>query len=109
MLCVEPRSIWIHCGSLAALLQRVVALPSTARLGVVPAFSFEDDVAVLARAMLAVPQPAGTGVGVLVRGGGLGIAAVVLVRGGGLVIAAAVLVRVGVFCIAAAVLVTGWG
>src|SRR5947207_1855787 len=59
MLWVEPRSIWIHCGSLARLDQRVpVALPSTARLGVVPAFSFDEDVAVLLSAILVVPQPA---------------------------------------------------
>src|SRR5258706_13269520 len=58
MLCVEPRSIWIHCGSLAALAQRVPPLPSTARLGVVPAFSLDKEVAVLLSAILVVPQPA---------------------------------------------------
>src|SRR5258706_7171471 len=69
MLCVEPRSIWIHCGSLAALAQRVPPLPSTARLGVVPAFSLDEEVAVLFSAILVVPQPAATvDAGVLVAG-----------------------------------------
>src|SRR5258706_8058705 len=85
MLCVEPRSIWIHCGSLKALDQRVPALPSTARLGVVPAFSLEDEVAVLLSAIFVVPQPAATGVGVFVSVGVFVIAPAVLVKVGGFV------------------------
>src|SRR5687768_2882696 len=90
MVCVEPRSIWIHCGSEARLDQRVVvALPSTARFGVVPAFSLEEEVATLPSAMLVVPQPAAevlvtVGVRVRVAVGPMGV----LVR---------VAVRVGVF------------
>src|SRR5688500_9851929 len=67
MFMVEPRSTWIHCGSAARLDQRVpVALPSTARFGVVPAFSLEEEVATLLSATLVVPQPAGTEVFVTV-------------------------------------------
>src|SRR5690349_16861896 len=74
MLVVAPRSIWIHCGSEARLDQRVpVALPSTARLGVVPAFSLEEEVATLLRAILVVPQPAATGVLVRVAVGPMGV------------------------------------
>src|SRR5258706_16358300 len=101
MLCVEPRSIWIHCGSLAALAQRVPPLPSTARLGVVPAFSLDEEVAVLFSAILVVPQPAATvDVGVLVAG------ADVLVRVGVRVGPTGVFVRVAVA--AAVVLVAGF-
>src|SRR5215470_4204745 len=42
---VEPRSTWIHCGSLNADDQRVPVLPSTAALAGVPAFSVDDAVA----------------------------------------------------------------
>src|SRR5688572_29757986 len=46
MFLVTPRSTWIHCGSANVEAQRVpVALPSTARFGVVPAFSLDDEVA----------------------------------------------------------------
>src|SRR5258708_7240664 len=62
MLCVEPRSTCSHCGSLAALDQRVPALPSTARFAVVPPFSMEDAVAVLFSATFVVPQAALAGV-----------------------------------------------
>src|SRR5258706_3012602 len=100
MFCAEPRSIWIHCGSEAALDQRVPALPSTARLGVVPAFSLDEEVAVLLSATLFVPQPVevvdvtvDVKVRVGVRVGPVGV----LVRVGVLVTAATVFVRVGVF------------
>src|SRR5689334_15921404 len=50
-----------------ALAQRVpVALPSTARFGVMAALSLEDDVAGLFSAMLVVPQAAGVDVFVAV-------------------------------------------
>src|SRR5688572_18583414 len=99
MLCVEPRSSWIHCGSPKALAQRVVvALPSTARLGVVLAFSLDEEVAGLLSAMLVVPQPPVTGV--LVRVGVLvgpeGVFVTVGVRVGVFVGPAGVFVRVGV-------------
>src|SRR5579859_934673 len=55
-LCVEPKSTWSHCGSLKALDQRVPVFPSTARFAVVPAFSTEDAVAVLFKAMFVVPH-----------------------------------------------------
>ena len=42
---VEPRSTWIHCGSLNALDQRVPALPSKALDAGKVAFSAEDAVA----------------------------------------------------------------
>ena len=41
IVCVEPRSTWIHCGSLKALDQRVPVLPSVAPLAGVPAFSVD--------------------------------------------------------------------
>src|SRR5690348_9235371 len=91
MLCVEPRSIWIHCGSAARLDQRVPALPSTARLGVVPAFSFDEEVAVLLSAMLVVPQPAA-----VVAVGPTGVLVIVGVRVSVAVGPTAVLVRVAV-------------
>ena len=53
---LEPRSTWSHCGSAAALDQRVPVLPSTAADGGVPAFSVEEAVAGLPWAALAVPQ-----------------------------------------------------
>jgi hypothetical protein len=54
MLCVLPRSIWSHCGSDAALDQRVPLLPSTAAEAGVPAFSVDEAVAVLFSAALVV-------------------------------------------------------
>src|SRR5690349_1342707 len=51
-----PRSTWIHCGSLNALDQRVPALPSTAALAGVPAFSTEDAMAGLPWATFVLPQ-----------------------------------------------------
>src|SRR5436305_1265643 len=42
MLCELPRSTSTHCGSLAALDQRVPVLPSTAADAGVPAFSMDD-------------------------------------------------------------------
>jgi hypothetical protein len=56
MVCDEPRSTWIHCGSLNALDQRVAALPSTAALAGVSADSELDAVAVRPWAASAVPQ-----------------------------------------------------
>src|SRR5262245_515720 len=53
-----PRSIWIHCGSLNALDQRVPLLPSTALAAGVPAFSVDDAVAGRPSAAFAVPHPA---------------------------------------------------
>src|SRR4051812_1082075 len=47
MVSVAPRSTWSHCGSAAALDQRVPALPSTAAEAGVPAFSVDEAVAVL--------------------------------------------------------------
>ncbi len=57
----EPRSTWIHCGSLAELDQRVPALPSKAALAGVPAFSAEEAEAGRLRAallLLHAPPPA---------------------------------------------------
>src|SRR6185369_4509044 len=54
MVWVEPRSTCSHCGSLAALDQRVPVLPSTAAEAGVPAFSVDDAVAVLVSARLVV-------------------------------------------------------
>src|SRR5688572_4052735 len=91
MIYEVPKSIWIHCGSLKALAQRVVvALPSTARFGVVPAFSLEEEVATLPSAILVVPQPVGTGVLVTV-----GVRVRVAVGPMGVLVRVAV--RVGVF------------
>ena len=42
MLCVLPRSTWTHCGSEAALAQRVVVLASKALAAGVPPFSVDD-------------------------------------------------------------------
>jgi hypothetical protein len=81
MLMLEPRSTSSHCGSVAALAQRVPVLPSKAADAGVPAFSVEEVVAVLLRATLVVPQPVveggavaveGCAVGVGVEGGGVG-------------------------------------
>src|SRR5947208_105447 len=47
MVAVLPRSTWSHCGSAAALDQRVPVLPSTAAEAGVPPFSVDDAVAVL--------------------------------------------------------------
>src|SRR5689334_20545267 len=58
MVAVEPRSTWIHCGSDAALDQRVPALPSTPLAQGVPAFSTDEQVTALFSARL----PPGTGV-----------------------------------------------
>src|SRR5688500_16839845 len=63
MFAVAPRSTRIHCGSLKRLAQRVVVLPSTARLGVKAAVSFEEEVAGLFSARLVLVP------GVLVRVG----------------------------------------
>src|SRR4051812_45845705 len=52
MVSVAPRSTLSHCGSLAALDQRVPVLPSTAAEAGVPAFSVLDAVAVLPWAAL---------------------------------------------------------
>src|SRR5258706_14873716 len=49
----EPRSTRSHCGSLAALDQRVPPLPSTADEAGVPAFSVVDAAAVLPSATIA--------------------------------------------------------
>src|SRR5688572_21163698 len=102
MFMVEPRSIWIHCGSLARLDQRVpVALPSTARFGVVPAFSLEEEVAVRFRATLVVPQPAGAdvlvtvGVRVRVAVGPMAVRVRVAVGPTGVLVRVAVRVAVG--------------
>jgi hypothetical protein len=56
--CDEPRSTWIHCGSLNALDQRVPALPSTAFEAGKLAFSVDDALAGLPTATFVVPQPA---------------------------------------------------
>src|SRR5450759_821473 len=71
MLMLEPRSTSSHCGSLAALDQRVVVLPSNAADAGVPAFSMDDAVAVLFNATFVVPQPVAVpvGAGVAVTGG----------------------------------------
>src|SRR6266566_1008609 len=45
MVAGAPRSTCSHCGSLAALDQRVPALPSTAAVAGVPAFSVDEAVA----------------------------------------------------------------
>src|SRR5258706_99541 len=45
IVAVAPRSTCSHCGSLAALDQRVPALPSTAAEAGVPAFSTDEAVA----------------------------------------------------------------
>src|SRR5579859_2048107 len=95
MLYVAPRSTWSHCGSLNRLDQRVVRLPSTAKLAVVPAFSADEAVAVLFKATFAVvqpPEPVGLGMGVFV-GGPNGVLVGVLVR----VAVAGTDVLVGVF------------
>src|SRR5258706_7871147 len=55
-----PRSTCSHCGSLAALDQRVPALPSTAALAGVPAFSVDDAVAGLPCDSSVVAAPART-------------------------------------------------
>src|SRR6185312_6460494 len=47
MVAVAPRSTWIHCGSAAALDQRVPSLPSTAAEAGVPAFSVDEALAAL--------------------------------------------------------------
>ncbi len=44
IVCVVPRSTWIHCGSLNALDHRVLVLPSVAFVAGVPAFSVEEAV-----------------------------------------------------------------
>src|ERR1700709_1475117 len=54
---VEPRSTCSHCGSEAALDQRVVVLPPTALDGGKATFSCEEVVAVLPCAMSVLPQP----------------------------------------------------
>src|SRR5690242_6966259 len=56
MVAVEPRSTWIHCGSLKALAQRVPVLPSTAALQGVPVFSVDEQVTALFRARLVPPE-----------------------------------------------------
>src|SRR5258705_11746338 len=56
-----PRSTCHHCGSLNALDQRLVVLPSLALLAGVPAFSTDDAVAVWDRAALAGPHGGGGG------------------------------------------------
>jgi hypothetical protein len=56
MLCVEPRSIWIHCGSENADDHRVEVLPSTAADAGVPAFCVDEAVAGRFTARLVVPQ-----------------------------------------------------
>src|SRR6266568_2456523 len=53
---VDPRSTWIHCGSLKALDQRVPALPSTAFAAGKEAFSVEEAVAGRPCARFEVPQ-----------------------------------------------------
>src|SRR5256885_992263 len=55
---VEPRSTWIHCGSLQALAQRVPVLPSTAFAATYPAPSLDEAVAGRLAARLVVPQVA---------------------------------------------------
>src|SRR5579859_7422586 len=65
MLCVAPKSTCSHCGSLKALDQRVVRLPSTARFAVVPPFSTDEAVAVLLSATFVVPQAAAAGLTML--------------------------------------------
>src|SRR6185295_4928709 len=57
IVCEEPRSTWIHCGSLNALDQRVPVLPSKAALAGNVAFSVEEALAGRPCAALAVPQP----------------------------------------------------
>src|SRR5262245_43277370 len=57
MDCEEPRSTWIHCGSLNALDQRVPVLPSTAAEAGKVAFSVDDAVAGRPCAALAVLHP----------------------------------------------------
>src|SRR5689334_21283402 len=55
MLCTDPRSTVIHCGSLKALDQRVPVLPSTAAAGgKAPAFSLDEVVTGRFSARLAV-------------------------------------------------------
>src|SRR4051794_9705643 len=61
MLCVAPRSICSHCGSLYWLAQRVPGSPSTVLEAMSPVFSLDDEVAVLPSAALTVPQAAGGG------------------------------------------------
>src|SRR5258708_3116321 len=74
-----PRSTLIHCGSLNADDQRVVALPSTARLAVLPAFSTEEAVAGLFKARLVPAAAVAVGVGVAVTVG-VAVAAMVAVN-----------------------------
>src|SRR5690242_6210527 len=93
MLTVALGSIWIHCGSEAALDQRVPVLPSTARLGVNAVVSFDDEVAGLFNARFV---PAGTAVFVRVAVGPVGVLVRVGVREGVLVGPVAVFVRVAV-------------
>src|SRR5260370_42597809 len=59
---VAPRSIWIHCGSLNALDQRVPVLPSTAAGAADAAFSVDDAVAGPPGAQSVLPAPRGAGV-----------------------------------------------
>ena len=56
MLWDEPRSTSSHCGSENALDQRVPVFPSTALAAGKPAFSVDEDVAVLFSARFVVPQ-----------------------------------------------------
>ncbi|GAB3934124.1 hypothetical protein GCM10027614_06560 [Micromonospora vulcania] len=56
MVRVLPRSTRSHCGSLAALAQRVPALPSTAADAARPASWMDEAVAGWLRAALALPQ-----------------------------------------------------
>jgi hypothetical protein len=63
MLWLEPRSTSSHCGSANADDQRVPVFPSTALAAGKLAFSVEDEVAVLFRAALVVPQVAALAAG----------------------------------------------
>ncbi len=56
MVRVLPRSTRSHCGSLAALAQRVPGLPSTAADAARPASWMDEAVAGLPCATLALPQ-----------------------------------------------------
>src|SRR5258706_12790389 len=67
IVAVEPRSTWIHCGSLKALDQRVPVLPSTALAQGVAAFSVEEQVTGLFSARLVLATDVLVTVGVLVR------------------------------------------
>src|SRR5579859_4459243 len=104
-LIVEPKSTCSHCGSLHALDQRVLRLPSTARLAVVPAFSIDEAVAVLLSATFVVPQLADgvlVATGVLV--GGSGVFVLVAVAGMGVLVGGC---TVGVFVLVLADVLTG--